>query len=128
MKVRWIGVSCVVIAALAIIVYKQRAVIPAEVAAGAPAVLLVADLNEAGNTGDGCAVIIGAVRAARARGVRVEEFMPESPSPLLKQYRVVSAPTVVFIGKDGRETDRFVGEGASTVQAIKAKLATLHEE
>ena len=93
-----------------------------------PSVLLVADLGEANETGDGCSAIIGAVRAAKAQGVKVEEFMPDSPSPLLKKYQVVSAPTVVIIGKDGREAARFVGEAPSTVQAIKAKLATLRQE
>jgi len=50
MKARWMGVSCVVIAALAIVVYKQRTAVPAELAAGTPSVLLVADLKKAGET------------------------------------------------------------------------------
>src|SRR5262245_15590014 len=108
MKVRWIGLSCVVVAALAIVLLKQHTAATAESGSSVTSsVLLVADLGEADETGDGCSAIIGAVRAAKAQGVKVEEFMPDSPSPLLKKYQVVSAPTVVIIGKDGREAARF---------------------
>lgn len=125
MRSRWIGLSCVAIAALAIVVYKQREATTAGAVIGSPSVLLVADLKEAGSAGDRCAEIMAAVRAARTRGVKVAEFSPDSASPLLKQYHVVSIPTVVIIRKDGREDGRFVGESESMVQALKTRLATM---
>lgn len=140
MKGKWIGLGCVIVAVLAIVAYKRHTPVPVNGAvitsahatsttrSEIPTVLLVTDLNEAGESGDGCSEIIHAVHAAKVRGIKVAEFMPNSPSPLLKQYRVVSVPTVVIIDKDGRESARFVGESASTVQAIKAKLATLRAD
>lgn len=127
MKSRWIGLVCVLLAAVAIVVYKQRAsgVALLEVGAGTPSVLLVADLNEAEEAEDRCGEIIRAVRAAGKRGVKVEELMPDSASELLARYRVVSAPTVVILGKDGGEAARYEGEEEKTVQAIEAHLATL---
>lgn len=88
-------------------------------------VLLVADLREAGESNDGCAVIIRMVRDVAAHGVRVQEITPDSASPLLKTYRVVAIPTVVILRADGREEARFVGEGDATIKALRAKLATL---
>lgn len=127
MKGKWIGLVFVLLAAVAIVAYKQRAsgTAPPEVATGTPSVLLVADLNEAEEAGDRCGEIIRAVRAAGKRGVKVEEFMPNSASELLARYRVVSAPTVVILDKDGREAARYEGEEEKTVQAIEAHLATL---
>lgn len=126
-KGKWIGLVCVLLAAVAIVVYKQRALgtAPLEVAAGTPSVILVADLNEAEEAEDRCGEIIRAVRAAGKRGVKVEELMPNSASELLARYRVVSAPTVVILDKDGREAARYEGEEEKTVQAIEARLATL---
>ncbi len=117
MKGRGIGLVCVLLAAVAIVAYKQRA------SFGTPSVLLVADLNEAEEAGDRCGEIIRAVRAAGKRGVKVEELMLNSASELLARYRVVSAPTVVILDKDGREAARY--EEEKTVQAIEAHLATL---
>lgn len=127
MKGRWIGLASVLLAAAGVVTYKHVAsgTAPSEAVSATPSVLLVADLNEAGEADDGCAQIINAVRAARRRGVKVAELMPNSSSELLARYRVVTAPTVVIIDKDGRAAARYEGEDIETVQAIEAKLATL---
>ena len=127
MKIRWLGMSCLFLVALVIIVYKQHSGVTAqEVSTGVPSVLLVADLREAEEAGDRCADMIKMVRNVKTRGVKVEELMPESTSPLIKEYHVVVIPTVILIGKDGHETDRFEGEGVDTVAALAAKLDTLN--
>lgn len=127
MNGRWIGLASVLLVGVAIVTYKQVAsgTAPLETVTRTPAVLLVADLNEAGKTDDGCAQIINAVRTAGKRGVKIAELMPNSSSELLARYRVVTAPTVVIIDKDGREAARYEGEDRETVQAIEAKLAEL---
>lgn len=129
-KSRWIGLVCVLLAAVAIVVYKQRAFGTAilEIGVGSPSVILVADLNEAEEAGDRCGEIIRAVRATGKRGVKVEELMPNSASELLARYRVVNSPTVVILGKDGGEAVRYEGEEEKTVHAIKAHLATLSRD
>ena len=48
--------------------------------------------------------------------------MPDSDSPVLRQYRVTVNPTVLILGNDGREISRFEGEESGTVQAIRARL------
>lgn len=87
--------------------------------------MLVADLREAGESGDACAEIIHAVREASDRGVRVQELMPDSSSDLLRRYRVLTVPTVLILGKDGRELGRYEGESRETVNAVRTRLATL---
>jgi hypothetical protein len=47
---------------------------------------------------------------------------------LLKEYHVVSAPTVILIDKDGREMARLVGESEDTVRSVEEKLAMLSKE
>lgn len=129
-KGKSIGLICVLLAAVSIVVYKQSVFGTAilEVSASSPKVLLVANLNEAEDAGDRCGDIIRAVRATEKRGVNVKELMPNSTSELLTHYRVVSAPTVIIIDKDGNEAARYEGEDDKTVQAIEAHLATLSED
>lgn len=126
MKIRWVQVACVLAVAFAIVAYRHATAEPAQLITSKPAVLLVANLKEADKPHDGCARIIAAVRAAHARGVPVDVLMPDSRSPMLSKYRVVSIPTVVFIGKNGHATARFVGEKPQTVQAVTSRLATLN--
>jgi len=126
---KWIGLVGVVLAGAVIIAFKLAAPLPTASApdAAVPSVLLVADLREAGSGGR-CAKIIDAVRAIRARGVSTAEFMPDSASPLIARYRVVSAPTVVIIDERGRETARYEGEDEGTVAAVTEHLAKLGRE
>ena len=126
MKVKWPGIAAVVIVAIAIITYKihtkQAAVGGAE---GLPTVLLVADLSEA-DSADACAEIIHSVRAARERGVQVQELNPDSKSEMLHRYRVLTIPTVLILDKSGQVVSRFEGEDGQTVTAVRSQLAQLH--
>lgn len=88
--------------------------------------LLVADLSEADKEGDRCAEIIQAVRAARARGITVQEYNPDSQSPLLSRYRVLTAPTVLVLDAQGEVVSRHEGEAEQTVAAIRTQLERLH--
>lgn len=127
MKVNWIGVAAVLLVAGAIIGYKAhtsaaRTHVGKEVL---PRVLLVADLSEADAAGDGCAEIIQLVRAARDRGIAVQELEPGSKSDLLTRFRVLTAPTVLILDSSGQVVTRFQGEGRDTVAAIRAGLQQL---
>lgn len=93
-----------------------------------PVVVLVADLREADSPNDTCARIIQAVREARNKGVSVTELMPNSDSALLKKHTVVVAPTVLILGKDGQELNRFEGESVRTLDAIRSTLNQLQNE
>jgi hypothetical protein len=89
-----------------------------------PAVVLVADLREAGSPNDGCAQIIQVVREARGRGISVMELMPDSDSVVLKNHRVVVAPTVLILDKNGQELSRFEGESvASQQKSFRAEVS-----
>ncbi len=129
MNSRYVGLGTVVVIAAAIITYKQVA--PGRSpAAGAratqPAVLLVADLSEAGGK-CACGEIIRAVRSAAKDGVAVSEFTPGSKSELLKRYRVMTAPTVIILDSGGAVVARYEGEEAQTIRQLRAALASLAE-
>ncbi len=112
--------------AAGLIVIKKRNVLPqSDEQTAAPAVVLVADLREADSPNDTCARIIQAVREARSRGISVTELMPGSDSVLLRNHRVVVAPTVLVLDKDGRELNRFEGESVSTLEAVRTRLSQL---
>ncbi len=125
MKRNLVFMAAILIAAAVLIILKTRlkqsGSNPAHVTAR-PAVIMVADLREANEPGDNCAEIIHLVREAQKSGVLVSEIMPDSDSPVLRQYRVTVNPTVLILGNDGREISRFEGEETSTVKAIRARL------
>ena len=125
MKVNWVGIVAVALVVIAITVYKVRTkhatVAGAE---GLPRVLLVADLSEA-DSADACAEIIHSVRAARERGVQVQELGPDSKSELLRRYRVLTIPTVLILDHSGEVVSRFEGEDRQTVVAVRTHLAQL---
>lgn len=133
MRARWIGVVLVVIVAIGIIAYKQeRSDKPAiqTTQRATPSnveIILVADLREANEEGDNCAEIIHLVRDTSMRGAKVQELTPDSDSPLLKRYRVLTNPTVLILDSDGTVVSRYEGESSSTVQKIRDRLATLSE-
>lgn len=132
MKTRWVGVALVVVAAVGLVAYKEHRsrVSTTPVTQGQssdkPEIVLVVDPREA-DTADNCAEIIRLVRAAAKRGVTVREFSPNSESPLLKQYRVLTIPTVLILDRDGNVASRYEGEESSTVQQIQNRLSTLAE-
>lgn len=126
MKLKWIGLPALALIAVAIIGYKSSVSPQTQASTGAlPRVLLVADLNEADSSGDACADIIHLVRAARDRGVAVQELNPDSKSDLLTRYNVLAIPTVLILDRAGEVTSRFEGEGGQTVTALRAALDQL---
>ena len=133
MRTRWVGVFLVVIAAVGIVIYKEHrsreASPPVTQSASStkPDIILVADLREADQPGDNCAEIIRLVREAGTRGVKVEELPLDSDSPLLKQYHILTNPTVLILDRDGSVASRYEGEESSTVQQIRNGLASLAE-
>lgn len=125
MKGKWIGLVTVALIAVGIIAYKAHRKQDAAGAPPFPRVLLVADLREADDAGDPCAQIIHDVRAARARGVAVEELSPDSKSELLVRYHVLTAPTVLILDPKGQVVSRYEGEGKQTVAAVHSQLDQL---
>ena len=126
MKVNWSGISVVALVVIVITAYKihtKHATIAG--AKGLPRVLLVADLSEA-DSADACAEIIHSVRAARERGVLVQELSPDSKSEMLNRYRVLTIPTVLILDRSGQVVLRFEGEDRQTVVAVRTQLAQLH--
>lgn len=132
MKTRWAGVALMTIAAIGIVGYKQHRFrtesggVEQEFSSDKPEVVLVVDPREAGSE-DNCAEIIRLVKAASGRGVKVQELAPDSESPLLKRYRVLTIPTVLILDPDGSVVSRYEGEESPTVQEIRERLANLHE-
>lgn len=132
MKTRWVGVTLVVMVAVGIVTYKEhRSRVsttpgPQGQSSGKPEIVLVVDPREA-DTADNCAEIIRLVRAAAKRGVVVQELSPNSESPLLKQYKVLTIPTVLILDRDGNVASRYEGEESSTLQQIRNGLASLSE-
>lgn len=133
MRTRWVGIALVVLVATGIILYKHHKLSSSSFApaqsgsASKPEIILVADLREADEPGDNCAEIIHLVRQAGRRGAKVEELTPDSDSPLLKQYRILTNPTVLVLDRDGKVLSRYEGESGATVQEIRNRLATLSE-
>ena len=136
----WIATILVVLAAAAIIFYKETrshsssdpksnfspgasSTDRAERAAGG-SVLLVADPDEAGST-CGCGQIIRIVRDAGAHGIAVREIAPGSDISLEREYRVTVAPTVLFLDSSGQVVARHEGEEAETIEAIRLALDRL---
>jgi len=126
MKVRWPGVGLFAVLMVGTLLLKSRtrhyaALAPTVI----PSVILVADPSEANDSDDGCAVMFRAVRQAAKRGVAVAGLSPNSKSDLLRQYHVLTVPTVLVLDKAGKEIGRFEGEDATTVKAVQTRLATL---
>lgn len=129
MKKNTLYVIIVVVLAAGLVIFKQRtAPKSTNQEVSLPAVVLIADLREADSPKDTCAQIIQVVREARSRGVRVAELMPNSDSALLKNHRVVVAPTVLVLDRDGRELSRFEGESIATLEAIRTRLNQIQSD
>jgi hypothetical protein len=127
MRVRWLGAGFVVVLVICILLLKSRLRpnVSSSAVTDAPAVVLVADLREAANADDGCALIIRAVREASKRGIHTAELSPNSNSDLLRRYRVLTVATVLLFDKSGKEIGRFEGEDTETVRAVEARLRSL---
>jgi len=127
MQKKYLGLGAVVLVALAIIGYKTYQPTAEQTANHTvlPRVLLVANLNEANEAGDACAEMIHLVRAARERGIAVQELDSSSKSPLLAKYHVLTIPTVLIFDSNGKETVRLEGEGGDVLQKLQTSLAQL---
>lgn len=126
MKVQWIGLGAVMLVASAIIGYKIQILPQAQATDTAlPRVLLLAEPSEADSVGDSCAEIYHLVRAARDRGIAVQELSPASKSDLLARYHLFIVPTVLVLDRNGQEISRYEGEGRNTVKAVRASLEQL---
>ena len=125
MKTRWIGLGVVALLVAGVLILKLQSQTPSEAAnTGAPQVVLVADMNEAGGY-DECAKIISAVQAAQKHNIRAVILNPNSDSPLLRRYQVLAVPTVLFLDAEGNVTARLEGESAQVVTEVEDRLAKL---
>lgn len=124
---KWIGLAAVAFTVVSIVTYKTQVTLrtPTADADALPRVLLVADLREADSEGDACAEIIRSVRAARARGVAVQELDPGTKSDLLRRYQILTVPTVLILDPNGKVLSRFEGEGRQIVTAVRIQLDQL---
>ncbi len=122
-----VALVAVILTVAAVIGYKQLRPVPSQsvVHGGSgPQVVLVADLSEAEEK-CACGEIIRAVRAAQKKGIATQELTPDSKSEVLRQYRVLTAPTVLFLDADGKDIARYEGADENTVADIKAHLDRL---
>lgn len=103
--------------------HRQRPVVQAP-KAGQTTLILFADLREA-DSSCGCGEVIRMVREAARKGVSIHELEPRSADALVQRHRLTSSPTVLLLGPDGREQARFTGEGADTLQGLRARLQGL---
>lgn len=133
MKTRWIGILFVVIVVAGIIAFKLHSAptppvqTAQAVSSEKPQVILVANLREANDKGDNCSTIIHLVREAGKHGIPTQELSPDSPSPLIKQYHVLTIPTLLVL-HEGSVVSRYEGESHSTVQKIRTRLVKLEED
>ncbi len=120
--IKRVALVAVILAVAAVIGYKQLRTLPSQsvVQGGSgPKVVLVADLSEAEEK-CACGEIIRAVRAAQKKGIEIQELTPDSKSEVLTRYRVLTAPTVLFLDADGNDIARYEGEDEKTVAEIKS--------
>lgn len=127
MQVKTIGFTAVMLISVAIIGFKASPSATGQTAShsATPRVLLVAELSEADMTGDACAEMIHLVRAARERGIVVQELGAGSKSDLLARYYVRIIPTVLILDVKGKEVVRFEGEGRDVLNKLRTALAQL---
>lgn len=125
MNSKWIGLIAVALVGVVIVMTKTRVGQETPPDRSLPRVLLVADLSEADEEGDACAQIIQAVRTVGKRGVSVQEFNPDSKSPLIARYRILSIPTVLVLDQKGEVVSRYEGESRQTLASIRSELEQL---
>lgn len=132
LRITILAVIVLAVAAVLALKFRHRET-PAPAAPGAvtsikmprASVLLFADLREANEGEESCALIIRTVRSARQHGIAVTEYDAGSSPDLRKKYRVVVDPTVIVLDGSGREIARHQGEDAATIAAIRAEIERL---
>lgn len=125
MKRKWVGAVLVFGSATGLIIWRELWRGPAVSPAPAGArVVLYADLGEVDET-EGCGAIIRGVREAARLGVATEEIDARNSSDRLARYKLLVAPSVLFLDKAGREVKRYEGETPATVRAILERIQNL---
>ena len=127
MTAKWPAAALIFVAASGLIVWRevQRTPTPAHSPAPAGARLVIyADLGEVDET-EGCGAIIRGVREAARLGVATEEIDARKPSDRLARYKLLVAPSVLFLDEAGREVKRYEGEAPDTVRAILERIRHL---
>jgi len=120
-KRKQLAAAAILALAAGIVLWRESGRPSPEPVAAKPEVVLFADLSEVDELG-GCGSIIRAVRAAAKRGLATQEIDARDPSDLVARYRLLVAPTVVFLDGSGQETARFEGEAPEIVRAVLARL------
>lgn len=125
MKREWVWAVLVVGAATGLIIWRELRRSPTIPAAPAGArIVLYADLGEV-DEAEGCGAIIRGVRDATRLGVAAEEIDSRMPSDRLARYKLLVAPSVIFLDESGREITRYEGEAPDTVRAILERIRNL---
>jgi hypothetical protein len=125
MKRKWAGAVLVFGAATGLIIWRELWHSPAASPAPAGArVVLYADLGEVDET-EGCGAIIRGVREAARLGGATEEIDARKPSDRLARYKLLVAPSVLFLDEAGREVKRYEGEAPDTVRALLEQIRNL---
>lgn len=88
-------------------------------------VMLFADPREA-ESSCGCAEIIRLARmAGQQPGVRFREFDTRHSNAEVRERRIRVSPTVLILGQDGQETQRFEGESGAVITRLRAAVDEL---
>lgn len=125
MKRKWVWAVLVFGTATGLIIWRELRRSPAIPTAPAGArLVLYADLGEVDET-EGCGAIIRGVREAARLGVATEEIDARKPSDRLARYKLLVAPSVIFLDEAGREVKRYEGEAPGTVRAILERIRNL---
>lgn len=123
---KWPAAALVFAVAAGLIVWREMRK-PAAAASPAPSqarLVLYADLSEVDET-EGCGAIIRGVREAARLGVATEEIDARAPSDRLARYKLLVAPSVLFLDDTGHELKRYQGETPDTVREILARIRSL---
>ncbi|RME73710.1 MAG: hypothetical protein D6776_06530 [Planctomycetota bacterium] len=99
-----------------------------ELATPAHTVLLFADPREA-ESSCGCAEVVRIARAAGERpGVGFAEYDPRRADEQARRHRVRVSPTVLILGADGSEEERYEGESPAVVARLRYALGRLSDD
>ena len=93
----------------------------------AATVLLFADPREA-ESSCGCSEIIRIARSANdASGVTMREFDTRRRDEQAERHSVRVSPTVIIVGPDGAEQERFEGESGQVIARLRAAIDALSQ-
>lgn len=130
---RRFGVAFVVAVALGIVGYRDIAASAAsresaskiDLGGASTTVVLFADLGQDKEDICGCGRVIRAARAARARGVHMQEFDTTDAAELAFRYRALVSPTLLVLDENGAEKDRYEGGQDETFARMSTVLQAI---